>query len=146
MIILRPLDCMFARQPQNIPRGLWEFARPFRAACAICGWLLVLLLGLHIWVGLALLGITAVPVALRQFSTHWLMPTTLIVLLWIVFSSRIATRSFIAKLRASNSLLCTSCAYDLRGSPEEGHCPECGEYFSHSETVRTWGECFGPRP
>ena len=39
--------------------------------------------------------------------------------------------------------LCANCLYNLRGLPEEGHCPECG--FSVLESVTRTRALIGPQ-
>lgn len=41
------------------------------------------------------------------------------------------------RLIETESQLCTSCGYDLRGAPE-GPCPECGRFFSVEGNAWEW--------
>ncbi|MCX5659972.1 MAG: hypothetical protein NTW19_09660 [Planctomycetota bacterium] len=54
-----------------------------------------------------------------------LIPCWLILLLFLPLPL-LCARGWRGRRRAIASGCCTSCGYDLRGSPPEGDCPECG--------------------
>ncbi|MBY0112085.1 MAG: hypothetical protein K2Y21_04630 [Phycisphaerales bacterium] len=71
-----------------------------------------------------------------------LMPLALGVIVYMNFSGsrRLLreTRSEFDRLRTDRFMACPDCAYDLRGCPTEGHCPECGEAYDPEFLEATW--------
>jgi hypothetical protein len=47
-------------------------------------------------------------------------------------------RRDLRKARECRGHACPSCLYDLRDSPTEGHCPECGTPYIRNDVVRRW--------
>ncbi len=50
------------------------------------------------------------------------------------------------RVQEAFGLLCYYCEYDLRGSPEEGACPECGKSFSKEQLRQKWAKHWLSRP
>lgn len=52
---------------------------------------------------------------------------------------------FLPHLRTTAFLLCPRCHYVLTGAPEQGQCPECGTFYTHSEVASMWRFHYGVR-
>jgi hypothetical protein len=52
--------------------------------------------------------------------------------------NRFAARRFKRELLAADYRVCCFCGYDLRGSPDFGKCPECGEWFDVAVVRTEW--------
>lgn len=47
-------------------------------------------------------------------------------------------------IRECRGRVCTNCLYDLRGQPDDGQCPECGQHYHMLTVVAQWKK-FYPR-
>ena len=61
------------------------------------------------------------------------------------FAPGIGRKRLRRRLIAADSQLCTRCAYDLRGTPEPGPCPECGRFFSIEGVQWEWRKFVNPQ-
>ena len=48
-------------------------------------------------------------------------------------------------VRECRGRVCTNCLYDLRGQPDDGQCPECGQRYLMLTVLAQWKKAY-PRP
>jgi hypothetical protein len=52
--------------------------------------------------------------------------------------NQLGARRFVGRLEEHDYRLCCFCGYDLRSIPDQGRCPECGEWYDVRVTRKEW--------
>ena len=134
----------FGRRLKDVPHGMCSRLAPFRIAQNVYVSVLVGLLLLHTFAGLEVFHIARIPLAIKAYTDHCLMPTFLVLMLGVGMIRVVAVRRFCADLFAHDFEMCVECGYPLTGLPEQHQCPECGKGYDMKETRLAWRRVFDP--
>lgn len=130
--------------PPNVPAAMWAWMWPVRVICGAAVWILLILLGLWVLIGLHMAGILELPPRTIGVLKHLAMPIAVICMLVLAIVPRVRSQSFTKRVRDCNYELCLRCGYWIRELPTLYKCPECGTKYEITQTLATWRKFLEP--
>ena len=131
-----PYRYIIWRRPDRVPEAFWDYLERYR--WILQGQAFLYMVGVLSWIGLCVVEF------MTGMLNHFALPR-IAIMGAALFVSTVASivpmrarKAYRRKLRDADNLLCWHCGYDLRGSLQQGVCPECGRPFERAALRYQW--------